>query len=86
MIQTAKGIETGPKTTMHAECMQAVEDAIKDNIVGITPELAQAHLEYVTDVVSDLTLVRYKGKEVLLCGFRGPSQEFFIETKGAVSA
>ena len=65
-------IETGPKTSMHQECMQAVEDAIRDNIVGITPELAQSNLEYVTDVVSDLTLVRYKSKEVLRFGFRGP--------------
>lgn len=71
---------------MHQECMQAVEDAIKDNIVGLTEELAQTNLEYVTDVVSDLTLVRYAGKEILRFGFRGPRQEFFIETKGAISA
>ena len=75
-----------PKTSMHQECMQAVEDAIQDNIVGLTPELAQSNLEYVVDVMSDLTLVKYSGKEVLRFGFRGAGSEFFIDTKGAMSA
>ena len=75
-----------PKTSQHQECMQAVEDALQDNIVGLTPKLAQEHLEYVVDVRSDITLVRYKGKEVLRFGLRGANAEFFIETKGAVKA
>ena len=76
-----------PKTTMHQDCMQAVQDAIHDNIVGITPQLAEEHLQYVIDPQTDITAVRYKGKPVLLFGLRGPGRsEFFIETKGAVSA
>jgi len=83
MIQAADTI-TGPKTTMHQDCMLAVEQAIQDNIVGITPQLAQEHLEYVVHPVTDITLVRYKKKEILRFGFQGNSTEFFIETKGAV--
>lgn len=75
-----------PKTTMHQECMLAVEHAIKDNIVGITPELANEHLQYVLEPVGDVTTIRYKGKDRIRFGFRGMSSEFFIESKGAVSA
>ena len=85
MIQQANQV-TGPKTSMHQECMQSVEDAIQDNIVGLTPELAREHLEYVVDTVSDITIARYKDKDVLRFGFRGANTEFFIETRGAVTA
>ena len=73
-----------PKTTMCQECMQAVEDAIQDNIVGLTEELATEHLEYVVDPVTEITVVKYKGRDRVMFGFR--NQEFFIEHKGAVSA
>jgi hypothetical protein len=83
MIQQADQIMM-PKTSMHQNCMQAVEDAIQDNIVGLTPELAREHLEYVVDPNTDITIVKYKGKDRIMFGFR--NQEFFIEHKGAVSA
>jgi len=85
MIQAAKQI-TRPKTTMCQNCMQAVEDAIQDNIVGLTDDLANRHLKYVVDDLTDMTIVTYKGKERIRFGFRGQSQEFFIEHRGAVSA
>ena len=75
-----------PKTTMCQNCMQAVEDAIQDNIVDLTDELANRHLKYIVDDREDVTIVTYKGKERLRFGFRGASSEFFIEHKGAVSA
>jgi hypothetical protein len=85
MIQAARDIRM-PKTTMIQNSMVAVEQAIQDNIVGITPELAQEHLDYVLDMKNDITTVRYKDKDILRFGIRGVNPEFFIEVKGAVIA
>ena len=86
MIQAAQDIRM-PKTTMVQDSMAAVEEAIHDNIVGITPELAQEHLKYVLNTITDVTTVQYKGKDIIRFGIRGSANpEFFIDIKGAVSA
>lgn len=87
-----QGVEVRvPKVTGIQDGMVALEAAIQDNIVGITEELAQQHLQYHVDPETDITVVTYKGKPVLRCGFRdsaigSPNGEFYIECNGAISA
>lgn len=87
-----QGVEVRvPKVTGIQNGMVALEQAIADNIVGITDDLAQQHLKYHVDVKTGITVVSYKGNPILRCGFRessvgSPNGEFYIESCGAVSA
>lgn len=87
-----EGVEVRvPKETNLQNAMRSVEMAIEDNIVGITPELANKYMAFHVDKETGITVVSYKGKPVLRFGLRGPQiiggePEFFIDTQGAVSA
>jgi len=82
---------TLPKIDHVQESMVSLEMAIKDNIVGITEELAGEHLGFYGDENTGMLVTTYKGKPVLYSGFRessiiGGKPEFFIECSGAISA
>ncbi len=83
MTETASGIQTGPKRTMHQECMQALDHALQDNIVGLTADLHKKHGSACCDDNGNMAHF-YKGKLVLISIMTG--SEFKIEVKNTVKA
>ena len=78
-----------PKVTHAQEAMEALDDAIQDNIVGITQAQADEHVRFLLHQPTGVTVVLYKEKPIILCGLRKAllgREEFFIEVKNTVSA
>ena len=78
-----------PKVTHAQEAMVALDDAIQDNVVGITQADADEHLRFLLHQPTGVTVVLYKEKPLILCGMRKGmlgTEEFFIEVKDTVKA